>query len=65
VSLGVIHCLDLFFALAMPNPTREQIRANYPDAFVRAFYHAMIVMLLDCTDQKIEDPRFKAAHSTL
>ena len=41
--------LDIFFALAFPNPTRDEIQRNYPSSFIETFCHAMIVMIIDCT----------------
>jgi hypothetical protein len=41
----VVDYLDLYFSLAMPNLTHHQIRSNYPEAFIRTFHHAMIIML--------------------
>ena len=57
--------LDMFFEKTMPNPTRQEIRRNYPEHFIRTFHHASIVMILDCTDVATEDPALKRAHSTL
>jgi hypothetical protein len=57
--------LDMFFEKTMPNPTRQEIRKNCPEHFIRAFHHASIVMILDCTDVATEDPALTRAHSTL
>lgn len=71
VSSGVISnairsyadYLDIFFGLAFPNPTRDELRRNYPSSFIETFGHAMIAMILDCTDQGMQDPRSKLSHS--
>jgi hypothetical protein len=57
--------LDMFFARAMPNPSGDDLRRNYPDHFIRTFAHANIVMLLDCSDQAMQDPKSKSAHAVL
>jgi hypothetical protein len=57
--------LDMFFARAMPNPSGDDLRRNYPDHFIRTFAHANIVMLLDCSDQETQDPKSKSAHAVL
>jgi hypothetical protein len=57
--------LDMFFARAMPNPSSDDLRRNYPDHFIRTFAHANIVMLLDCSDQAMQDPKSKSAHAVL
>jgi hypothetical protein len=57
--------LNKFLKMAMPNPTKEQIRRRYPINFVEKYGHGRISMLLDCCDQEFEDPRFRSLHSVL
>eukprot|EP00978_Attheya_sp_CCMP212_P038495 scaffold191375_cov31-Attheya_sp.AAC.1 len=51
--------------MAMPNPTKEEIRRRYPINFVEKYGHGRIGMLLDCWDQEFEDPHFRSLHSVL
>jgi hypothetical protein len=57
--------LDMLFARTMPNPSGDDLCHNYPDHVIRAFSHANIVMLLDCSAQVMQDPKSKSAHAVL
>jgi hypothetical protein len=57
--------LDLFFKKAMPNPTKEEVLRRYPRSFIEKHGHGRIVMILDCCDQGMEDPRLRNLHSVL
>jgi hypothetical protein len=44
---------------------QEEIRTNYPEAFITRFGHASIMMLIDGTDQDLQAPTFRDLHSML
>ena len=57
--------LDRTMAKVFPNPTKSQILRCYPNNLLAKFGHAKIVSLMDCTDQAMETPNFRGAHSAL
>eukprot|EP00978_Attheya_sp_CCMP212_P016637 scaffold43752_cov51-Attheya_sp.AAC.6 len=58
--------LDIFFKKAMPNPTKQEVLRRYPQSFIEKHGHGRIaIIILDCCDQEMEDPRFRNLHSVL
>jgi hypothetical protein len=46
-------------------PTRSQLLRAYPVRLIRAFGHASIMMLLDCTEVFTQDPDLISAHAAM